>query len=353
MGTGSGGHPRIELGETAARADCGEGSGEATLCRDGVVGIGGGDTADVARGGELGEGVVAGGVEGVAVVPQLDEDAVAPERLDQAIELAGCGGRSVGNEGGGDGALAAAGERPGVSGGDTGDVGEGELWCALLPGEMAEADRPGQPGVPTRTVSEEQQVLAMGIGGGGVGNVPGGDLGERLLLASKQFAAKQPTDLGGLRTIGGVQVVSERELGAEDRRHAQLACGLGEADDAVEAVVIGEGEGLEAKPGRLGDQLFGMRSSVEEGEVGVAVQLGVGHRAAARPTPAGMPALRTAGACGSTPGRRRRRSTTASRAPDRHDRERDHGGRRAPTDRCRRCGPTAPPRARSRSNPGC
>ena len=54
---------------------------------------------------------------------------------------------------------------------------------------------------------------------------------------------------------------------------------LGEADDPVEAVVIGDGQRLEAQPGGLGGQLLGVRRAVEEREVGVAVQLGVGHRA--------------------------------------------------------------------------
>ena len=53
---------------------------------------------------------------------------------------------------------------------------------------------------------------------------------------------------------------------------------LGEADDAVEAVVVGEGEGLEAEAGRLLGQLLGVAGAVEEAEVRVAVELGVGHR---------------------------------------------------------------------------
>ena len=88
VGTGRRRQPRVELGEAAPGAHGGEGGGETALRRRGVVGVGRGDAADVARGGELGEGVVAGRVERVAVVPQLDEDTVAPERLDQAVELA-------------------------------------------------------------------------------------------------------------------------------------------------------------------------------------------------------------------------------------------------------------------------
>ncbi len=184
MGTGRGGQPRVELGEAAAGADGGEGGGQTALRRRGVVGVGGGDATDVAPDGELGEGVVAGGVERVAVVPQLDEDAVAPERLDQAIELAGCGGRSVGDQGGGDSALAAAGERPGVAGDDTGHVGEGELRCALLASEVTEADRLGELGVAARPIGEEEQVLTVRIRSRGVRNLPRIDLGERLLFGA-------------------------------------------------------------------------------------------------------------------------------------------------------------------------
>jgi hypothetical protein len=39
--------------------------------------------------------------------------------------------------------------------------------------------------------------------------------------------------------------------------------------------VVGDGEGGEPEPGRLVDQLLGMAGAVEEGEVGVTVQLGV------------------------------------------------------------------------------
>ena len=206
----------------------------------GVVGVGGGDAADAAADGELGEGVVAGGVERVAVVPQLDEDAVAPERLDQAVELPPGRGRPIGDECGGDGALAAAGERPRVTGDDSGDIVEGELRRALLPGEVPEADRPGQLGVPRRSVGEEQQVLAVGIRSRGVGHLPRVHLGERLLLAAESAVA----DKG--------------ELGAEDRWHPHLTRRLGETDDAVEAVVIGEGERFEAETRCLGDELLGV-----------------------------------------------------------------------------------------------
>ena len=76
-----------------------------------------------------------------------------------------------------------------------------------------------------------------------------------------------------LRAAGQV----EGELGAEDGGHAHGVSGLGEADDSVHAVVVGDGQGLEAEAGRLLDQLLGVRRTVEEAEVGVAVQFGVRH----------------------------------------------------------------------------
>ena len=77
--------------------------------------------------------------------------------------------------------------------------------------------------------------------------------------------------------VGG-EAGRQRDLGAEHRRHPDGPGRLGEAHDAVEAVVVGEGQRLEAEPGGLGRQLLGVRRPVEEREVGVAVQLGVGHR---------------------------------------------------------------------------
>ena len=72
--------------------------------------------------------------------------------------------------------------------------------------------------------------------------------------------------------FGGV----EGQLGPEHGGQAQGAGGLGEADHAVEAVVVGDGQGLEAQPGRLLGQGLGLRRAVEERERRVAVQFGVG-----------------------------------------------------------------------------
>ena len=60
--------------------------------------------------GQMGEGVVAGRVERVAVVPELHGHVLGAEGLDEPVELAAGRGRAGGGEGGGDRPLAAAGQ---------------------------------------------------------------------------------------------------------------------------------------------------------------------------------------------------------------------------------------------------
>ena len=269
VGAGRRRQPRIELAQAAAGPDGGQRGGQVALGRRGVVGVGRGDAADVVAGGQLGQGVVAGRVERVSVVPQLDEHAVAPEGVDQPSQLAPGRRRAVGDERRADGALAAAGQRPDVPGRVAGDVGQRELRRPLLPRQVAEAQRAGQPGVALWAVGQQQEVVAVRVGGMAVGHPAGGHLGQRLGLLLDD-------------PVGGVETRRQRDLGAEHRRHPDGPGRFGEADDTVEAVVVGEGEGLQAEPGRLGGQLLGVRGAVQEGEVGVAVQLGVGHRAPCR-----------------------------------------------------------------------
>ena len=149
-----------------------------------------------------------------------------------------------------------------------GDVAERELRRPLLPRQVPEAERAGEAGVTGRPVGEQQEVVAVGVGGVAVGHPAGVHLGQRVLLEQRHPPVRR-------------EAGRERDLGAEHGRHPDGAGCLGEADDAVEAVVVGQGEGIEAEAGGLGGQLLGVRRPVEEGEVGVAVQLGVGHRAGA------------------------------------------------------------------------
>ena len=72
--------------------------------------------------------------------------------------------------------------------------------------------------------------------------------------------------------------VEQLDLDADDRADAGRLRGRGEADRAVEALVVGDGERRHPQLGGALDQLVGGRRTVEQREVGVAVELGVGHR---------------------------------------------------------------------------
>ena len=119
---------------------------------------------------------------------------------------------------------------------------------ALLgPAQLRLGDRGGEPVIALLAAGEHQQVAALGIG-----------------LAVLRLG--QP----------------ERELGAEHGLHLRGLGRLGEAHDAVEAVVVGDREGVQAEPLRLFEQLFGGGRAVEEAVARVRVQLGVGQRVAGR-----------------------------------------------------------------------
>ena len=133
-----------------------------------------------------------------------------------------------------------------------GEVGQVVDRLALLPApQVGEGQGAGEAGVALGVAGEHEDVAALGVGG----------------------ALPRAGGPAGLRPAG-----AEAQLGAEDGRQADGPGGLGEADHAVEAVVVGEGEGLEAEAGGLDGQLLGVAGAVEEAEVRVAVQLGVGHR---------------------------------------------------------------------------
>ncbi len=109
-------------------------------------------------------------------------------------------------------------------------------------GQMRHREGPAQPGVAGGIPGQDQEVGALRVG-------------HPVLRAGQ----------------------TQGQLGAEHRRHPHRPGRLGEADHAVHAVVIGDGQRLQAQAGRLLDQLLGVGCPVQEAEVGVAVQLGVGH----------------------------------------------------------------------------
>ena len=199
------------------------------------------------------------------MVPQLDHHPVASEQLDEPHQLAAGSPRPLGGERRWHRALAASGEHPPMTGTGVGEISEGELRRSLLPRQVAEAERPGEPGISCRAVGEHQQVLTVRIGH--VSFVVTGHP-ELLLgvgLAAGDAAIPRPASRTG----------TECDLGAEHRRQPHRACRLGEPHHAVQAVVIGDGERLQAESGRLFGELLRMRRTVEEREVGMTVELGV------------------------------------------------------------------------------
>ncbi len=94
--------PGLVVVEAAALAHRGQGGGQAAPGRGGVADVVGGDDLDPGAQGHVDQGVVAGGVDGVAVVPDLDPDVLGPERGHELLEPAPGRGRALGHEGGGD-----------------------------------------------------------------------------------------------------------------------------------------------------------------------------------------------------------------------------------------------------------
>ena len=207
------------------------------------------------------------------MIPQLDRHPIPAERLHEATQLPASGTRSVAFERGGHGSLPAPGQRPPVPASGVGQVAEREPRRTLLAGEMPEAQRTGQPGVPLGTVGEEHEVLAMRIRLTELRAEPplapaGGGRAVGLALG-RLFLPDHPLDVP--------TSPEERDLGAEHGRQPDRPGRLGEADDAVQPVVVGERERFETEPGCLFGELLRMRGTVEEGEVRVAVQLGIGR----------------------------------------------------------------------------
>jgi hypothetical protein len=176
------------------------------------------------------------------VVAQLDHDVVGAEHVDQPGELAGGGRRAVLDQRVGHRSLAAPGEHQPVAAVDVRPVDAPVVGLSLLaPGQVPGTDDRGQPGVALGVAGQHQQVVAGGV---------------------------------GLAVLRAREV--ERQLGPEHGGHAHGPGRLGEADHAVEPVVVGDGQRLEAEAGGLLGQLLGVAGPVEEAEVRVAVQLGIG-----------------------------------------------------------------------------
>jgi hypothetical protein len=241
VGARAAGQPAVHLIERATGPHRGQGLGEPVARRRRVVGVGGGDRVDPVRDGQPDQCVVAGRVERLVVMPQLDGHVVPSETLDQPVEGPGGECRPPQGQRGRHRPLAAPGEHHPVATVGIEEPLEREGRVPLLPaGQLGLRDDPTQPRVTARVPGQDDQVRPLGVG-------------DAVLAAGEV----------------------EGQLGTEHGRQADRPGRLGEADHAVEAVVVGERERVEAEPGSLCDQLFWMGGPVEKAEVGVDVQLGV------------------------------------------------------------------------------
>ena len=172
-GGGRRGEPPFEVGEGPPGPHRGQGGGQGEPGRGGVVHVVGGHRGHPPLGGQQGQGVVAGGVDRVPVVPQLDGQVVAAEPPDQVVEGLGRGRRALGGEGGGQRPLAAPGEDLPVPAVTVGQVVEGDDRLPLLPaGQVGLGDDPAEAGVALGVPGQHDQVGAVGVGHAGPGPRP-------------------------------------------------------------------------------------------------------------------------------------------------------------------------------------
>ncbi len=87
MSADTAGKPGVGRVETAARPDGGGDRGEIGVGGSGVIDVVRRDALHTDAMGDLHEGVVAVVIDRVAVVPDLDEDAIASESVDEALQF--------------------------------------------------------------------------------------------------------------------------------------------------------------------------------------------------------------------------------------------------------------------------
>ena len=254
---GPGRQPAVQLVQAAAGPHRRHRGGQRPARRAVVVRGGGGDDRQPLLVGERGERLVPLVGERVELVGQLDGDVVAAEPVDQLGQRPPRRARAKvpapAFERLPHRALAAAGEDQPVPVGRLGELVDVVDRPALrAAAQLRLPDRPRQRGVAGRVAGEHQQVGAGRVG------VP---------------------DPRGDRTLGlgGGHRHVQVQFGAEHGGQAQRVGRLGEPDDAVHAVVVGEGECVEPEATASSASSSGRRSAVEEAERRVRVQLGVGH----------------------------------------------------------------------------
>jgi hypothetical protein len=99
--------------------------------------------------------------------------------------------------------------------------------------------------------------------------------GREMAVALGRAREQHEVVTGRVVDPDAVVVRVDGDLGAKDRGQSEGPGRLGEAHDAVETVVVGEGQAREAEPGPFGGQLLGVARAVEETEARVGVEFAV------------------------------------------------------------------------------
>ena len=214
--------PAVHLGQAAPGPDGRHRRGQPVPLRGGVVDVVGGDDA-AGRGRRPARR--AGRWSRRRREPRSissTSDVLEPEQRGQPVELLGRRGSPPLAQRLPDRALAAAGQHQPVAAAALGQLVEVVDRAALLvAAQLGVGDRRGQPVVALDAARQHQQVAALGVG-------------HAVLRAGEP----------------------EGELGAVDGRQVVAPLrGLGEQRRAVEAVVVGDRERVQAEPDRLLDQL--------------------------------------------------------------------------------------------------
>ena len=182
----------------------------------------------------FGQGVVAGRVERIALIPQFDHHTVTSEDVDEITKFTSRRARAMVGERARHDSIVRTGEDPPMTAPFRSQIGDRAAWLVLRSVQLRQTDGTSETRVSRRTIGEHDELSF---------------------------------------TFG----VLHDEFGAEHRRQADIACRFGESHDAVQPIAIGESQSGEIESIGFGHQFIGVGCPVQEREVGVTVQLGVRH----------------------------------------------------------------------------
>ena len=245
----------------------------------GEAGVGGAGAAHCTGGyegqpvgvGQPGQGIGEGGIGGASVQGELNGQADCGISFNLPVS----GGRGAGTGG-------TASVRRGE---ELGQVSQADVCRLQVPGVGSTwiPQGPTQRAVGGTGEDEEGPRRRLGLAGG-LGAESRGECGQVvgrfLTLPCVQVVSgdggHQAAVAGGVASQNGqVGAVGQGELGAVNSRQAVGTACLGMLDDAGDAVVIGQGEGLQTELDGGRGQLIGFVGPVEEGVGGVGVELGI------------------------------------------------------------------------------